>query len=485
MKLRSLLLAALALAFAGISYGQTYDCRVLFSISTTGTTTAPFDNRSNGCDTWTLVYQANNLTGLSLTLQSTNGATGPGAWVTFVGTVVSGINPNTSTTGAQTIVSGFNSFIRMSATFTDSGGALINGVLYGYHSGYNPSNVGTCPGTAANPCVVDGPNAAGVPPTKAPVLVAGQDGTNVRTIKTDTNGQPIILDAQPANSTATWDSSTTISTALTVNTTGFANITFGINPTGVISGGVISFEGSTDGVNFVPVSAVGIGFANNGSTSITLPASGNIWQMYIGGLTQFRLRLSTVITGAGSEALTLTTTAAPAEFQQIVAQASGLNLHVNADVLPGATTAQADGQTNSPMQPVASVAGTATKTPVFPYKFNGATWDRDFVCPLSAPITFSAASGSLQVVAASGSTIIRVCHVSIATSVATNITVQYGTGSNCGTGTVSLTGAYNNVQSIALDFGSGGALRAPASQALCINSSVAVTAGGVVSYAQF
>ena len=196
MKLRLFAVTACALAFAGISRAQTYDCRILFSISTTGTTTAPFDNRSNGCDNWTMVYQANNLTGLTLTVQSANGATGPGSFVTFVGSVVSGINPNTSTTGAQTILSGFNSFIRLSATFTDSGGALINGVLYGYHSGFSPVTGGGCPGTVGTPCVVVGENAAGVAPTKPPVLMGGQDGAPglVRVFQTDALGQPI-----PAN----------------------------------------------------------------------------------------------------------------------------------------------------------------------------------------------------------------------------------------------------------------------------------------------
>lgn len=199
MKLRSLALAACALAFAAVGYGQTYDCRILFSISVSGTNTAPYDNRSNGCDSWTMVYQANNLTGLTLTVQSAFGAITAGTFGTFTGTVVSGINPNTSTTGAQTILTGFNSFIRVTATFTNSGGALINGVLYGYHSGFSGAGNPSCPGTAATPCVVDGPVAAGSAPTKAPVLVAGEDGApgSTRTLKTDANGQPI-----PANGTA-------------------------------------------------------------------------------------------------------------------------------------------------------------------------------------------------------------------------------------------------------------------------------------------
>ena len=129
-------------------------------------------------------------------------------------------------------------------------------------------------------------------------------------------------------------------------------------------------------------------------------------------------------------------------------------------------------------------AGPSAETvPSYPYKFNGATWDRDFVCTLSAPITFSAASGSVQIVGLASSQIIRVCHLSISSSAATNFTINYGTGSACGTGTNPLSGAYNNVTTLALDF--FGTLRTPASQALCLNSSVSITAGGTVTYAQF
>lgn len=155
----------------------------------------------------------------------------------------------------------------------------------------------------------------------------------------------------------------------------------------------------------------------------------------------------------------------------------------NAPTPTGAATAQADGATNSPTVPTVGAGPTAETVPNYPYKFNGSTWDRDFVCTSSAPITFSAASGSLQIVGLVGGQIVRVCHLSISSNTATNFTIQYGTGSNCGVGTNPLSGAYNNVTTLALDF--FGTLRTPASQELCINSSVSITAGGIVTYAQF
>jgi hypothetical protein len=121
----------------------------------------------------------------------------------------------------------------------------------------------------------------------------------------------------------------------------------------------------------------------------------------------------------------------------------------------------------------------------FPYSYNGSTMDLNYVCPLSAPITFTAASGTLQIVGLTASQIIRVCHVSLASDTTTNITLSYGTGSNCGTGNTALTGAYNGIKTLALDFGPEAALRTASANAFCVGSSAAATIGGVVSYAKF
>ncbi|MBF6570524.1 MAG: hypothetical protein IVW54_16780 [Candidatus Binataceae bacterium] len=463
-------------------FAQTPDCVVAFTFNAAAqrSTITGCGHNTQGVYEWRAVYASTGFTVLSLRIESSlNGVT----WAAFNGTVNNGINPNTSITSASTDVSGFNEYVSVTLT-SATGAGTISGVLYGCRQPGCSTAGATV--TIPTPVPVDGPTAAGSPPTTPPVLVAGQDSTPlIRTMRTDANGDVLVVGAQPANSTASWTDATPQDTVLAVSTVNQANVTFGLVKTGVITAGVVTFEGTTDGTTWVPVSVVSIGSTNSSSTSMTLATqSNNIWQMFIGGLTSFRLRLSTAITGAGATAaFTLVATTFGTELQQVVTQASGLNLHTNVDTLPGATTAQADAQTNSPVQPTATPSFTAIKQPTYPFKFNGATWDRDFTCPLSAPITFTAASGSLQIVAASGATIVRICHISISSSAASNWTIQYGTGANCGTGTAALTGAYNNVTTFALDF--AGTLRTPASQALCLNSSVAVTAGGVVTYAQF
>lgn len=129
--------------------------------------------------------------------------------------------------------------------------------------------------------------------------------------------------------------------------------------------------------------------------------------------------------------------------------------------------------------------GVASFNQSFPYAYNGSTMDLQYVCPLSAPITYSSASGIVQLVGLTASQIIRVCHISLSSDTATNIKFLYGTGSNCGTGGTDITGLYNGVKTLALDFGPGAALRTIASNAFCISSSASATLGGVVSYAKF
>lgn len=148
----------------------------------------------------------------------------------------------------------------------------------------------------------------------------------------------------------------------------------------------------------------------------------------------------------------------------------------------GLATAQADGSSNTPNVPSAS--GAAATQPVYPYRFNGSTWDREQSCPNSASITFSAASGTLEIVALTASQIVFVCSIDLSSDTATNITLQYGTGSNCGTGTTSISGALQNVLSWSHNWGPEAALRTAASNAFCVTSSVAATIGGVITYAK-
>lgn len=198
------------------------DCVVFVNVTTTSGSAATipipaspwFDNRTVACQTWTIQYQAAATSGTftSISVQSANGTVTPltGAFSDWSGTVSTGINPNTNQTGAvSTLTTGCvsmtacttpNSYIRVLLTRNNFVGT-INGVLYGYRSGYPGGGGGGsgsgCPGTIGTPCVVVGPTAAGSAPTTSPVLVAGQDGAPgvIRTLKTDAVGEPIPANA--------------------------------------------------------------------------------------------------------------------------------------------------------------------------------------------------------------------------------------------------------------------------------------------------
>jgi hypothetical protein len=105
-------------------------------------------------------------------------------------------------------------------------------------------------------------------------------------------------------------------------------------------------------------------------------------------------------------------------------------------------------------------------------------------CLSRAAITLAGA-GTTQIIALSGALQIRICHLSLGLSGATNITIVQGTGVNCVTGPADITGAYQNILGLALDFEGRSIVTAGAGQAVCITNSAAVTGGGFVTYTQY
>lgn len=104
----------------------------------------------------------------------------------------------------------------------------------------------------------------------------------------------------------------------------------------------------------------------------------------------------------------------------------------------------------------------------------------------SAAINVSTAT-TTQLVALSGTTKVYVTSFDVIAGGTGNITFVYGTGAACGTGTTSLTGAYNLTAQagIAKGNGLGPVLVVPAGNALCVTTSAAVQMSGSVAYTQF
>jgi len=92
-----------------------------------------------------------------------------------------------------------------------------------------------------------------------------------------------------------------------------------------------------------------------------------------------------------------------------------------------------------------------------------------------------------QIVALSGTTKIYVSAYSIVASVAENVKFQYGTGTNCGTGTTDITSLMAFAANGGIAAGSGMAplFVVPAGNALCVTASTTGPTAVNVSYAQF
>lgn len=104
----------------------------------------------------------------------------------------------------------------------------------------------------------------------------------------------------------------------------------------------------------------------------------------------------------------------------------------------------------------------------------------------SVPINVSTAT-TTQLVAISASTLVRVTAWDVIAGGTGTIKFVYGTGTNCGTGTTDLTGAYplTAQAGIARGDGLGTLFKTPAGNALCVTTSAAVQMSGVVTYQQF
>jgi hypothetical protein len=194
----------LSIAFLTVSaYGQVPapDCIASFTLSTAGSSTG-FPNQ--GCIFWNMTYRNYGFTGLSLTLQQAPDANNtPGVWKTFAGTGEVGSNPSTSITGAfYTIIASHTdlaAWARVTLSGT-TGSGFVTGYAFGYKTYPGAAGSGGGGGGCTAPCVVIGPDAPGAASTQDPVQIAGNDGTDVRAIATDTLGRLNVVGTAAAGS---------------------------------------------------------------------------------------------------------------------------------------------------------------------------------------------------------------------------------------------------------------------------------------------
>ena len=471
------------LALTSFGYGQQKqpvsslqeDCGVTFNFSSASSgaqaagtttagsigTTAVIDNRQAGCLDWLVTYAPNTaVASVSLAFQIATDVLGvPTTWSNYPGTLNSGINPNTAITagGAVTDATGPKyPFLRMNMTVLTGAGGTISGKLYGWKR--RPTYVvissgGGCVGTIATPCVVVGPGADGAAIVGSPVRVAGSDGTNTRTILTDSSGRQTVIGSKTNNAAAP----------------GATNV--GVLPC------IANAAAPTWTEAFEVLCSVDL--AGNQRITGTVAVSGTV--IAAGNKTN-----NAAVPGATNVgALICLANAAAPTWTEAFEVLCSVDLSGNQRVSPfGVATAQADGASNTPTLPTA--LGVASTVREYPFAFNGSTWDRQFACTnQTAVITLTDATRTV-LVAASGSTNIRICHIHFTTSgAAEEVTLSSGTGSACGTGTAVIDD-YLNTTALVMDFQPTAALRGGASNAICVTQSGgAQTAKVFAIYAQF
>ena len=117
------------------------DCQFVFTLTAAGSLPSGngFDNRQQGCNTWSITYFNSGFSGLSVTFQSApNNAGSAGSWGTgfpVQQTVITGSNPGTNTTGGFLWIVGQNAFTRVNLS-----GLTGSGVVIGSAFGWNIPN---------------------------------------------------------------------------------------------------------------------------------------------------------------------------------------------------------------------------------------------------------------------------------------------------------------------------------------------------------
>jgi hypothetical protein len=129
-------------------------------------------------------------------------------------------------------------------------------------------------------------------------------------------------------------------------------------------------------------------------------------------------------------------------------------------------------------------AGTVTTPCVTGAENSAGAAITDNICDLSAPFSISS-TGETQIIAAVSGKQIRLCHISFSSNAVSNMAIEQGTGTNCGTGTALVAGTYQNVLTFALDWTPRASPIFTSGTAACLNFTTSVSAGGVVVYAQF
>ena len=119
------------------------------------------------------------------------------------------------------------------------------------------------------------------------------------------NLQVLSTPAALANTAAAWTSGTVVNTTqLLLSTGGYAATLLQLNQGSTITGGVVTFEGTYDGINWIsmPTSQVlnPVTFISTANPYTLMPSTNYAVMLVTSGFLQIRIRLSTAILGTGT-----------------------------------------------------------------------------------------------------------------------------------------------------------------------------------------
>ena len=261
------------------------DCQFFFNLTTSGQVAPPspgYDNRQNGCITWSVSYTDSGFNPISIALQSAannNGA--PGAYATgfpVQQTVVTGSNPATNTTAGFAQIIGTNAWVRV--VMTGTGPGTVSGSVYGWripNAGDTGSPIGPCGGDLGGSfpnCTVIGTNGAALP-VSAPLVGTNASGQIVPQVVMTALGDTIAGGASGAPARIPGNTTTGLMfLSQTGNGSASALPSWQTAPTGVIAstfsqGDMICAKGSDTTVNAATITG-----ATNAAPVVFTAASG-------------------------------------------------------------------------------------------------------------------------------------------------------------------------------------------------------------------
>ena len=269
-------------------------------INFNSTNTLQWDNRFTGCVNWILTYASRGFSALSIVVQSAPDAGGtPGTWVTFAGTIKSGINPNTNTAERATFFgtadpTDFQPWVRVNLS-TVTGTGMVTGTLLGFNTTTGPG--GSSPGSTiqkvdleqvlgvtvltggqAGSQGVGGLAANGAAPVGNPVYSAGRDGsgnlfsqvfcTRTASFDTSTSGNTLLVAASGTTVIRVCDWRMT---PFTAGTSLIASLTQGTGAT--CAGGTTTLDGPYENIVSLTLGYSG-GIAATAANAVCLNLSG-------------------------------------------------------------------------------------------------------------------------------------------------------------------------------------------------------------------